>query len=166
MTNNINYKGPAAEYSHEGDDPKNVNREFKERLTLGQRAADGVAKVVGSWPFIIAQSIFLFAWMVLNVFLAYQYAFNPDYFNAWDPYPFILLNLLLSFEAAYTGPIIMMSQNRQAAKDRLTAESDYHINQKAEEEIKVIMDHLVFQDKHLTKQDEFIMKLLEKQQEA
>jgi uncharacterized membrane protein len=95
--------------------------------------------------------------MAVNIFLAYQYETNPTYFNAWDPYPFILLNLLLSFEAAYTGPIIMMSQNRQTAKDRLTAELDFEVNKKSEEEIKVIMDHLVYQD-------ELILKIIEKQE--
>ena len=68
------------------------------------------------------------------------------YINHWDPYPFILLNLALSFQAAYAAPIIMMSQNRQAAKDRLMAEQDYEINLKAEEELKAIMNHLEQQD--------------------
>ena len=74
---------------------------------------------MGSWPFIIVQSIILAIWISLNVI---------GYMNHWDPYPFILLNLALSFQAAYAAPIIMMSQNRQAAKDRLMAEQDYEIN--------------------------------------
>ncbi|MBU2702896.1 putative membrane protein [Sporomusaceae bacterium BoRhaA] len=150
-------QGPAAKYSHEGDEPINVNMAFGEQISFGQRSADVVARIVGSWAFIIFQSIALLIWMAANIFLAYQYETNPTYFNAWDPYPFILLNLLLSFEAAYTGPIIMMSQNRQNAKDRLAAELDFEVNKKSEEEIKVIMDHLVYQDK-------LILKIIEKQE--
>jgi len=85
----------------------------------------------------------------MNVWLAYMMARHPGFLKAWDPYPFILLNLVLSFQAAYTGPVVMMSQNRQAHKDRLTAESDYQVNRKAEEEIEVIMKHLVHQDRLL-----------------
>ena len=140
-------QGPAAFYNHENDAPTNPNKAFRKQISFGQKAADVVAKIVGSWAFIVFQSVVLTVWMVANIFLAYQYEANPAYFNAWDPYPFILLNLLLSFEAAYTGPIIMMSQNRQAAKDRLTAELDFEVNKKSEREIKVIMDHLVHQDK-------------------
>nr|WP_182188754.1 DUF1003 domain-containing protein [Pectinatus frisingensis] len=105
-----------------------------------------VAKIVGSWTFIIIQTMLFIAWMGINAYLVYQYAENRSFFLAWDPYPFILLNLMLSFEAAYTGPIIMMSQNRQAAKDRLTAESDYHINIKSEKELRTMMQHQVHHD--------------------
>jgi len=108
-----------------------------EPQTLGQRIADRFAAVMGSWPFIIIQSVILAIWVVLNA-LAWAYR--------WDPYPFILLNLALSFQAAYAAPIIMMSQNRQNAKDRLNAENDYYINIKAEEEVKSIMHHLEQQD--------------------
>lgn len=142
----ISYKGPAAKYSHEGDEPEDVNKDFKEQLTLGQRTADTVARVVGSWKFIIVQSTFFVFWMMINVILAIGYITGTV---AWDPYPFILLNLMLSFEAAYTGPIIMMSQNRQAIKDRMVAESDFKINQKSEEETRIVMEHLVSQDKLL-----------------
>ena len=92
---------------------------------------------MGSWPFIIVQSIILAIWISLNVI---------GYIEHWDPYPFILLNLALSFQAAYAAPIIMMSQNRQAAKDRLMAEQDYEVNCKAEDELKSIMSHLEQQD--------------------
>ncbi len=78
--------------------------------------------------------------------LVYMAANDPTYFQAWDPYPYILLNLVLSFQAAYTGPVVMMSQNRQAEKDRLAAEQDYQVNKTAEEEIKVLMEHLIHQD--------------------
>jgi uncharacterized membrane protein len=111
------------------------------RLSLGQRVADHVACVVGGWPFIIVQTIALMIWMAANVYL---FAHYKD--KAFDPYPFILLNLVLSFQAAYTGPIVMMSQNRQNEKDRVTAQCDYECNQKAEEEVRVIMDHLTHQD--------------------
>ncbi len=115
----------------------NINQIDAEKLTTGQRIADQLAAVMGSWPFIIVQSIILAFWITLNV---------VAYVNHWDPYPFILLNLALSFQAAYAAPIIMMSQNRQAAKDRLMAEQDYEINLKAEDELKSIMNHLEQQD--------------------
>ena len=115
----------------------NINLADAEKLTTGQRIADRLATVMGSWLFIIIQSIVLAFWIVLNV---------VAYINHWDPYPFILLNLALSFQAAYAAPIIMMSQNRQAAKDRLMAEQDYEINLKAEDELKSIMNHLEQQD--------------------
>jgi uncharacterized membrane protein len=115
----------------------NINQIDADKLTSGQRIADRLATVMGSWPFIIVQSIILAIWISLNVI---------GYMNHWDPYPFILLNLALSFQAAYAAPIIMMSQNRQAAKDRLMAEQDYEINCKAEDELKSIMNHLEQQD--------------------
>src|SRR5258708_9546018 len=90
----------------------NINRVDAEKLTTGQRIADRLATVMGSWPFIIVQSIILAFWITLNVIA---------YMNHWDPYPFILLNLAPSFHAAYAAPIIMMSQNRPATKDRLKA---------------------------------------------
>ena len=115
----------------------NINRVDAEKLTTGQRIADRLATVMGSWAFIIIQSIILAFWITLNV---------VAYIEHWDPYPFILLNLALSFQPVYAAPIIMMSQNRQAAKDRLMAEQDYEINLKAEEELKAIMTHLEQQD--------------------
>jgi len=105
---------------------RNVAREFEENLSFGQRVADRVAETMGSWPFIIVQSTILLAWIVLNV---------AAYMNHWDPYPFILLNLGLSFQAAYAAPIIMMSQNRQADKDRMQTKNDYEVDLKAEMEI-------------------------------
>jgi len=112
---------------------RNVNVIEQEQLTTGQRVADAVAQAIGSWRFIIFQSVILACWIVLNV---------VAWVKAWDPYPFILLNLALSFQAAYSAPIIMMSQNRQAAKDRLTAEHDYNINLKAELEIVAMRERL------------------------
>jgi uncharacterized membrane protein len=95
----------------------------------GQRLADAVAAKMGSWRFIVLQSVLLALWMVLNV---------TAYVQHWDPYPFILLNLMLSFQAAYTAPIIMMSQNRQQEIDRRAARNDYRVNIKAELEIELL----------------------------
>ena len=113
-------------FIHRGRVARNVAYEFEEHLTLGQRVADRFAQVMGSWSFIIAQSLILALWVVLNV---------TAYIKRWDPYPFILLNLMLSFQAAYAAPIIMMSQNRQAEKDRLQTKNDYEVDMKAEMEI-------------------------------
>ena len=104
-----------------------------EELSLGQRVADMVAAVMGSWSFIIIQTVLLFIWVALNV---------TAYINHWDPYPFILLNLALSFQAAYAAPIIMMSQNRQQDIDRKAARNDYEINIKAELEIELLHQKL------------------------
>ncbi|MGE5389617.1 MAG: DUF1003 domain-containing protein [Deltaproteobacteria bacterium] len=139
--------GPAAEYKHDHPPVTNVNQAFDAITTVGQRAADKVTNTVGSWKFIIFQSIILILWMILNVVLAFHQAhLHGLRISAWDPYPFILLNLVLSFQAAYTGPIVMMSQNRQADKDRLAAEHDFEVNMKAEKEIEIIMKHLAHQD--------------------
>jgi uncharacterized membrane protein len=100
-----------------------------EQLTIGQKIADKVASTMGSWPFIIIQSAILFGWITLNITGAVK---------RWDPYPFILLNLALSFQAAYAAPFIMMSQNRQQDIDRKQAENDYQINIKAELEIELL----------------------------
>jgi uncharacterized membrane protein len=105
----------------------------KAQLALGERVSDRVAAIVGSWRFIIIQSTVLVIWMVLNV---------VGWMAHWDPYPFILLNLVLSFQAAYTAPIIMMSQNRQAAIDRQSAAHDYDVNLKAELEIELLHQKL------------------------
>jgi CRP/FNR family cyclic AMP-dependent transcriptional regulator len=105
---------------------RNLNIEEDERLTFGQRIADKVASFGGSWTFIITFGLFLSAWMLLNVILALR---------AYDPYPFILLNLMLSALAALQAPVIMMSQNRQASKDRLKADLDYEVNLKSELEV-------------------------------
>ncbi|MFM2100539.1 MAG: hypothetical protein RLZZ366_2078 [Pseudomonadota bacterium] len=98
-------------------------------LTIGQKIADTVAATMGSWRFIIIQSTLLLLWITLNI---------AAWINHWDPYPFILLNLALSFQAAYAAPFIMMSQNRQQDIDRQSAESDHQINIKAELEIELL----------------------------
>jgi uncharacterized membrane protein len=102
-------------------------------LTVGQKIADVVAATMGSWTFIIIQSVILLIWIVLNLLAVVQH---------WDPYPFILLNLALSFQAAYAAPFIMMSQNRQQDIDRRKAEDDYNINIKAELEIELVHQKL------------------------
>lgn len=149
MSNGHRTLGPAAHYRHDHPPVRSVNDVAAQAMTLGQRVADKVAAAVGSWPFIIIQSLMLFAWMAFNVYLAAMEHTHPGFLKSWDPYPFILLNLVLSFQAAYTGPVVMMSQNRQSEKDRLMAENDYQINKKAEREIKVIMEHLAHQDELL-----------------
>jgi len=98
-----------------------------ETRTFGQRLADNVANSMGSWRFIIYQTFIVVLWMVLN-FVAY--------FSHWDPYPFILLNLLFSTQAAYAAPIIMMAQNRQNDRDRMQAQADYETNVLAKKEIE------------------------------
>ena len=143
--------GPAALFKHDHPPIRDVESEYDQNRSMGQRVADKVASVVGGWPFIIIQSILLCIWIGVNVYLARHW---KD--AAFDPYPFILLNLALSFQAAYTGPIVMMSQNRQNEKDRLAAQSDYECNLKAEQEIRVIMEHLAHQDEILAKQDEVL----------
>lgn len=120
-------------YRHDHPPVRNINEVISEQLTLGQRAADWVVARVGSWGFIIGQSTLLSFWALLNV---------TAWMKHWDPYPFILMNLVLSLQAAYTAPMIMMSQNRQAARDRIEAHNDYQINLKAEIEIRTIMDTL------------------------
>ena len=132
---------------------QNVNALFDRQTTRGERAADWLAQVVGSWPFIIGQSLLLVMWVVLN---------TVAFINHWDPYPFILMNLMLSLQAAFTAPIIMMSQNRQADMDRLEAKNDYAINQKAEEEVRAILDHLSAQDEALALIHDQMLRLVDK----
>jgi uncharacterized membrane protein len=116
----------------------NVSRQFEKELTFGERLSDRFAEFGGSWKFIISSLALLLGWIVLNtVFL-----FN----RGFDPYPFILLNLILSCLAAIQAPVIMMSQNRAEARDRLQAENDYKVNLKAELEIRHLhekIDHLL-----------------------
>ncbi|HXH02416.1 MAG TPA: DUF1003 domain-containing protein [Candidatus Competibacteraceae bacterium] len=117
---------------------RNPDQEFDTKLTAGQRLADRIADFGGSWTFIAAFGFVLFAWMFLN---SYVLATRP-----FDPYPYILLNLVLSCLAAIQAPVIMMSQNRQEARDRLRALHDYQVNLKAELEIRHLhqkVDHLL-----------------------
>jgi uncharacterized membrane protein len=127
-------------FSHHHAPVRNVNEILEEQSSYGQRAADWTTRIMGSWRFIIVQSLVLIVWVILNV---------VAWTRHWDPYPFILMNLVMSLQAAYTAPIIMMSQNRQAMRDRLEAHNDYLINQKAEEEVRAILNHLAAQDQAL-----------------
>jgi uncharacterized membrane protein len=128
-------------FKHRHPPIESTNELFEAQLTTSQRAADWLAAMMGSWKFLVTQSIILVIWAVLNV---------AAWFHHWDPYPFILMNLMLSIQAAYAAPIIMMSQNRQAARDRLDALNDYVVNQKAEEEIRAILEHNMAQNEALT----------------
>jgi CRP/FNR family cyclic AMP-dependent transcriptional regulator len=110
---------------------RNINVEMEEQSTIGQRIADKVASFGGSWTFIIIYLSFLIAWMAFNTFVLIHYGTGPDG-KQFDPYPYILLNLMLSMTAALQAPIIMMSQNRAAEKDRLAAEQDFKVNLKSE----------------------------------
>ena len=112
---------------------RNPNQVIEEKMTLGERIADSVAQFGGSWTFIILFGIAIATYSGLNVALRGQ---------AWDPYPFILLNLFLSMLAAIQAPVIMMSQNRQDTKDRLRGELDYDVNRRAESEIQGLADKL------------------------
>jgi uncharacterized membrane protein len=115
---------------------RNTNQEFTESLTFGQRVADRVASFGGSWPFIGLFGLFLVAWVALNlVLLGMRH-------TTFDPYPFILLNLILSMLAAVQAPVIMMSQNRHAAKDRIDAAHDYEVNLRAELEIMALQQKI------------------------
>ncbi len=117
---------------------QNLNQEFAEKLTLGTRLADHIASFGGSWKFIIIFSSVIFIWIVINSLVML--------IRPFDVYPFILLNLCLSCLAAMQAPVIMMSQNRQDAKDRLRSEHDYKVNLKAELEIRHLndkLDHLI-----------------------
>ncbi len=126
---------------------QNVNQLHDESMTLGEKVADGVAHNMGSWRFILIQSTLLLMWITANIaFAAHELSLFGLNFKAWDIYPFILLNLALSFQAAYAAPFIMMSQNRQADKDRLAAEHDYHVNIRAEATVRAILEHLKAQD--------------------
>lgn len=107
---------------------------FKFPKTTGQKAADMLTKWAGSWTFIIFFLIVVIVWMAANVYA---------WLNQWDPYPFILLNLVLSCLAAIQAPVILMSQNRQAQLDRIKADYDFRINRKAEQEIREIKNLLI-----------------------
>ncbi|MBP9082727.1 MAG: DUF1003 domain-containing protein [Bacteroidia bacterium] len=136
---------------------ENLQTEIDSKITFGQRIADKIAAFGGSWSFIIAFFSFILLWMVLNIWLLATKAF--------DPFPFILLNLILSCIAAIQAPVIMMSQNRQEQKDRQRSEHDYKINLKAELEIQLLnekMDHLlIHQNKKLLEIQELQTDYLE-----
>ena len=115
---------------------RNVVKDFSEQLTFGQRMADKVATFGGSWVFITIFGVIMVTWVFLNSFILVKLD------KSFDPYPYILLNLFLSMLAAIQAPIILMSQNRQASKDRLSAEHDYEVNLKSELEIMTLHEKI------------------------
>ena len=129
---------------------KNWHTEHAAKLTAGQRVADAVAATMGSWSFIITQSVILTLWIALNV---------VAWIEHWDPYPFIVLNLALSFQAAYAAPFIMISQNRQAERDRHQADEDFRTNVEAERRIEDLQKRLA--EIEMTKLNR-IIEILEK----
>jgi uncharacterized membrane protein len=133
---------------------KNWHAKHKESYTPGQRIADAVANGMGSWTFIIAQTAFVVIWMALNV---------VGFVYHWDVYPFILLNLIFSTQAAYAAPIIMMAQNRQSERDRIQAQEDFDTNVAAKKEIEALQIHL--SEIETSKLDK-IIELLEKMQKS
>lgn len=110
-----------------------VLRSLVHPQTFGQRAADGIAKWAGSWTFILSFILLLVIWMMVNVYA---------WVSVWDPYPFILLNLVLSCVAALQAPVILMSQNRQSQKDRVKSEYDYRVNRRAEKMVEEILERV------------------------
>ncbi len=131
---------------------KTWHSKHKETYTPGQRIADSVANGMGSWTFIIGQTIFVIIWMTLNVI---------GFIRHWDVYPFILLNLIFSTQAAYAAPIIMMAQNRQSERDRVQAQEDFDTNVEAKKEIEALQLHL---NKIETDKLDKIIGMLEKMQ--
>lgn len=129
---------------------KNWHEKHRDSLGFGSRLADYVAKGMGSWKFIILQTAFVIIWMALNL---------VAYISHWDAYPFILLNLLFSTQAAYAAPIIMMAQNRQNERDRVQAQSDYQTNIDAKLEIEALAKRL--DSIEIEKLDKIIMMLEE-----
>lgn len=133
---------------------KNINAEYDSKLTFGEGIADKVAEFGGSWRFIISFGVILIIWIIVNSIALLQQPF--------DPYPYILLNLVLSCLAAMQAPIIMMSQNRQESKDRLRAEHDYRINLKAELEVRNLNEKI---DYLLTRQWQRLLEIQQIQME-
>jgi len=107
----------------------NPQEEYEKKASVGDRLADSIASFMGSWKFIMIQSSVILSWMTLNV---------VAFIHHWDPYPWILLNLIFSIQAAFSSPLIMMTQNRQEAKDRIRAENDYKVDKYSSEMVDVI----------------------------
>lgn len=126
---------------------KNINDSHKNTLSFGDKISDRVAEIAGSWTFIITFCVIIFVWIISNVLLLSK---------SFDPYPFILLNLVLSCIAALQAPVIMMSQNRQEQKDRMRAKNDYRINLKSE---LIIKDLHVKLDNLISNQEQIISRL-------
>ena len=132
------------------ENKKNWHAKHAESLTFGNRIADSVANGMGSWSFIIIQTVLVILWMTLNLI---------GFIYHWDVYPFILLNLVFSTQAAYAAPIIMMSQNRQNERDRMHAEEDYKTNVDAKKEIEALA--ILLKNIEVDKLDKIILMLNE-----
>jgi uncharacterized membrane protein len=117
------------------DAPPHPSAFFDDERTFGQKLADRVAEHIGSWRFLIIQTVVVSLWVVINLVLLVRWR--------WDPYPFILLNLLFSVQAAYTGPVLLLSQNRAAERDRLIVERDAQVNEKAEQLVEALMNEVL-----------------------
>ncbi len=128
-------------YKHEHPPVCDGNVLFEKQLTFSQKAADRVADAVGSWKFIFLQTAIFGVWILMNV---------TGWFHHWDPYPFILMNLALSMLTSYAASIILISQKLQERRERIESRQHCLINEKAEEEARVILDHLTAQNKALT----------------
>jgi uncharacterized membrane protein len=141
---------------------EHLDEQFERQQTRGQRLADAVAAIGGSWPFVVGFALVLALWIVLNSVILGR--------SAFDPYPYILLNLALSCIAAIQAPVIMMSQNRSAARDRLEADEDFRVNLKAELEIATLhekIDHLIHtQWERMVELQQTQIELLEELREA
>jgi len=139
---------------------RNINREMEEKSTIGQRIADKVASFGGSWTFIIIYLSFLIAWMAFNTFVLVHYG-RGEGGAQFDPYPYILLNLMLSMTAALQAPIIMMSQNRAAEKDRVAAEQDFKVNLKSELMLEELIRKQRYRDAQMEQLNETLAALQE-----
>lgn len=128
-------------YRHDHPPVCDSHELYEEQLTFTQKAADWIANAVGSWEFIILQSVIFGTWILLNA---------VNWFYHWDPYPFVLMNLALSLEASYAASIILISQSREDKRDKIEARQHCEVNEKAEEEVRVILDHLAAQDRALS----------------
>ena len=143
-----------AMHSHPSGPDRSANEVALEHTTRSEHLADQITAVVGSWRFIITQSLLLVTWLMVN---------GIGLVLRWDPYPFILLNLVLSFQAAFTAPVIMMSQNRQSARDRIVAELDFAVNQVAAKEIDILQEKL---DVLTSRQWDSLLEMLAEHQES
>ena len=128
-------------YKHDHPPVCDAHVLYEEQLTISQKAADWIANAVGSWGFIICQIIVFGIWIFLNA---------VNWLYRWDPYPFVLMNLVLSLEASFAASIILISQSREEKRDRIESRQHCLINEKAEEEARVSLDHLTALDKALS----------------
>jgi uncharacterized membrane protein len=132
---------------------QNINAVHEQQRTIGDKIASTITHTIGSWGFVIGQSAVLGCWILLNAMQATGQLHI-------DPYPFVFLNFLLSFQAAYAAPFIMMSQNRQSAKDHLTAEQTYHTTLKNEKELSFIIEFLQAHEYMLDQQQQLTEEIL------